>query len=157
MENLANISTPELEARIHHWMAQIGRDHPRAFGCNLPCELLSCDAEKGEVLFRIRTTPEMGNPWGVTHGGMLALMLDWAMGVTSRTLLDYNNTPTVDMQIQYLRPAPLNADLYIRANVNRRGKKIAFLSAKAWTDSEEEILTMASGVYYLWEPGLKLK
>lgn len=138
-------------------MKQIGKTYPKAFGCNLPCELVSCDAEKKEVLFCFDTIPEMGNPWGVTHGGMLAVMLDWAMGVTSRTVLDFNQTPTVDMQIQYLKPAPLGIKLYIRAKINSRSKRMAFLTAKAWTESEEEPVTMASGVYYLREEHLRLE
>jgi uncharacterized protein (TIGR00369 family) len=156
MENLANMDTCALADRICRWMKQVGREHPRAFGCNLPCELVSCDAQKREVVFKFRTVPEMGNPWGVTHGGMLAVMLDWSMGVTGRAVLDYNHTPTVDMQIQYLRPVPLDGELYIRASVRKSGKKIAFLTATAWTEDEEDPTTLATGVYYLREQHLKI-
>lgn len=156
MENLAIMDTWVLEDRIRRWMKQVGRDNPRAFGCNLPCELVSCDPARREVVFKFRTGPEMGNPWGVTHGGMLAVMLDWSMGVTSRTVLDYNQTPTVDMQIQYLRPVPLHTDLYIRAKINKTGKRMAFLTATAWGEDENKPLTMASGVYCLWDQHLKL-
>ena len=160
MEKLANISTMptlELEDRIRRWMKQIGEEHPKAFGCNLPCELVSCDADRREIVYCFFTVEEMENPWGVTHGGMLAVMLDWAMGVAARTILDYNHTPTVDMQLQYLKPVPLNTKVYVRARVNSRGKRIAFMSAHAWCDREDNILTNATGVYYLREEHLILR
>lgn len=150
------LSSEELEQRIRRWMKQIAESHPKAFGCNLPCELISCDPQRREVLFCFHTIDEMENPWGVTHGGMLAMMMDWAMGVTSRVLLDYNHTPTVDMQLQYLKPVPLHSSLYIRARVNSRGKRLVFMSAQAWCESEDRLLTTGTGVYYLREEHLQL-
>ena len=142
--------------RLNRWMARLRREQPHSFGCNLPCELVSADWEKKETVLRFHTIPEMSNPRGVTHGGMLAVMVDWAMGSTARAALDYNQTPTIDMQIQYLKPVPLNTDIFIRAKIRRAGKVVVFLTAEVWTEDENDLLTMASGVYRLHEPGLIL-
>lgn len=156
MRKLVDIDNVTLEDRILRWIKRIRRDFPHSFGCNIPCKLISCDAAKQETVFRFHTVAEMSNPRSVTHGGMLALMMDWSMGITSRTVLDYNQTPTVDMQIQYLSPVPLDADLYVRTTIRKAGKSVAFLTAVAWTEDENNPLTMASGVYRLHEAGVQL-
>jgi uncharacterized protein (TIGR00369 family) len=69
---------------------------------------------------------EMTNPVGTLHGGIIAAMLDDAMGM----LLNVANGmdgfyATVNMQVDYLGPARLGDVILASVQINRKGRQIA--------------------------------
>lgn len=135
--------------RAARWIAKMKREKAHSFACNQDMEAVSAESERRELIYRFRTTERMENPMGVTHGGMIALALDWAMGVTTRVMLDQSDAPTINMQLSFLRPVPLNRDLMIGVRVRYRGSSVAHLWAEGWGEDRERPLVEATGVYYL--------
>lgn len=142
-------SSNELEQRVNKWLELIRKEKPNSYACNVPMKLIACDGEHQELVFRFDVSPEMENPWGVTHGGMLALAMDWAMGITARTVLDRNDSPTINMNIGYLRPVPLGSELLIRAQVLHGGSTVATLRATAYISGDDRPCVSAEGVYFM--------
>lgn len=155
MENTL-ISTAQLKQNILSWMTKVRREKPASFVGSFPIVLDSCDADKQEICLRLHTTDFMENPWGVTHGGMLALAADWAMGIAARTILNQNQTPTVSMQMDYLRPVPLHTDLILRVRVLSAGKNLTRIRVEGFLDGTEKILVTATGTYFLYNLPLEL-
>lgn len=142
-------SDNELSSRVNAWMNKIHRDKPHSYPCNLPFSLEGCDGAHQELTFRFDTRTDMENPWGVTHGGVLAVALDWAMGISARVVLNQADTPTVNMNINYMRPVPLNAGVLIHVRVLHGGSHLATLSAVACLDGDERPCVSAEGVYFM--------
>lgn len=142
-------STNELESRVNCWLAKIRREKPHSYPCSMPFSLESCDGEHRVLVFRFEIRPDMENPWGVVHGGILATAMDWAMGIAARTVLDQQDAPTVNMNIGYLRPVPLDATLRIRVHVLHAGKQLATISALAFVEGDDRPYVSAEGVYYM--------
>lgn len=142
-------TTEELLKRARYWLRQIGELKPHSFACGLPMTVVAADGPGLSLTFCFRTSAVMENPWGVTHGGMLALALDWAMGASARTILDQCDAPTVSMQLDYLQPVPLDADLYIRVEVDHAGKTLAHLCATGYLAEGEMPCVRASGHYFM--------
>ena len=142
-------TTEELLKRAKCWLRQIGKMKSHSFACCLPMSVVRADGPGLSLTFCFRTSKVMENPWGVTHGGMLALALDWAMGASARTILDQCDAPTVSMQIDYLKPVPLDADLYIRVEVDHAGKNLAHLCATGYLAEGEMPCVKASGHYFM--------
>ena len=138
-----------LESRVRRWLAQIARDKPDSLPCNLPVSFVSCDGPGMEITYRFDTDRRMENPWGVTHGGVLALAMDWVMGATARVVLDRNDTPTISMQIDYLKPVPLSRALYLRVFVDHAGKTVSHLCARGSASPGGPCLVSGSGHYYM--------
>jgi uncharacterized protein (TIGR00369 family) len=82
---------------------------------------------------------------GVTHGGVLAALIDlaadWAMvKQTGR------GVPTIDLRVDYHRPA-LRGDLTARGKVIRSGSQFATAEAQIF-DAEGKLLASGRGTYF---------
>lgn len=87
------------------------------------------------------------NPIGTMHGGMLATAIDITMGCVSYVFSDSKHTPTVTMDLQYVRPVFTDKPLYIKAVVDHIGSRIMQVRAWGWQEDEQHICISASGSY----------
>jgi uncharacterized protein (TIGR00369 family) len=86
------------------------------------------DAETIEVVFT--ATEQFLNPAGDVQGGFLAAMLDDTLGPALVATLDEGQwAPTIDLQVQFLRPAKPGT-LRGFGRVVRRGRGVAFLAGE---------------------------
>jgi uncharacterized protein (TIGR00369 family) len=85
-------------------------------------------ASPGRCTLELPPNPEfVGNPLiPAVHGGILAALIDLAGGAALFVELQYP-TPTIDMRIDYLRPAIAGKRLVADAFVKSRGKTVAFV------------------------------
>ena len=59
----------------------------------------------GSAEFRLRMEPHHRNPGGIAHGGVIASMLDAAIGLALRSKMGTGSTHvTVQLQVNYLKP-----------------------------------------------------
>lgn len=106
------------------------------------------DGPDDTVCYRYHTDPWMSNPNGVTHGGMVAAILDTSMGMTS-TCYYHVLTPTISMNVNYCLPVPLNADILVKARLVRAGRTSAQLMAEMYLPGEpDKVLATSTGVYH---------
>lgn len=97
------------------------------------------DAETIEVAFT--ATEQFLNPAGDVQGGFLAAMLDDTLGpALVATLGEGEWAPTIDLQVQFLRPAK-SGKLHGLGRVVRRGRDIAFLAGELRTERGDVVAT----------------
>lgn len=89
----------------------------------------------------------VGNPeTGVVHGGLVTTMLDSACGIavmlrTGRT----NDIATLDLRIDYMRPAASGKDIYAHAECFKVTASIAFVRGVAYeVDRNDPVATCAA-------------
>lgn len=67
------------------------------------------------------------NPNGACHGGLVAAIIDQAMGVVGTTVLPAGSVPvTAALNVEYFAPA--TPPLQIRASVSRHGSSVLFVA-----------------------------
>ena len=109
--------------------------------------LVSCDEESRTIELAFHTAPWMSNPAGVVHGGVVAILMDNGMGVACHALYKGHN-PTITMNINYLRPVPLNSTVVVRARVTSFGRTVSYTCGELYLDgAPDRILATATGVY----------
>ncbi len=90
--------------------------------------------------------PEMTNPAGILHGGMIATMLDDVMGMTVMVKYNPNFThfySTINLQIDYLASAREGATVIATSNIVKAGNKIIYV--EGWLhDSNGKALAHAT-------------
>ena len=119
------------------------------FNGQLDAALCSCDYEKRVLVLKIEPKPWMANPYGVIHGGVTAAMLDMTMGTLSRYLSGGGMTPTVSMTVNYLRPAPMDRPIWLRAEMTKLGATLSHTIGTAWAEGDEDApVCTATAVYY---------
>jgi uncharacterized protein (TIGR00369 family) len=104
-------------------------------------QLVAVDPDEGTIEVAFEATPAFLNPVGVVQGGMLAAMLDDTLGPALVAALgDGQFAPTVDLHVQFLRPASPGR-LVGRGRVVRRGSSLAFLAGELVDESGEIVAT----------------
>jgi uncharacterized protein (TIGR00369 family) len=91
----------------------------------------------GEATVRFEAREEHLNPAGTLHGGVLATLVDTAMGMAVRSATDEGDVPaTSQLTITYLRPgAP--GPLLVRAQVRSRGEHLTVCDADVEQDGHD--------------------
>ena len=104
-------------------------------------------AEKGRVTLSIPPNPEfVGNPFiPAVHGGIVAALIDLAGGAALFFELKFP-TPTIDMRVDYLRPAIAGKRLDAEARVKSLGKTVAFVDIDV-TDEDGRLVATGRCTY----------
>ncbi|HEU4751580.1 MAG TPA: PaaI family thioesterase, partial [Armatimonadota bacterium] len=96
----------------------------------------------GRATGRYLPRPEHQGYAGISHGGILAALLDEAMVYAAVTLGHW--VATAEMTVRYARPAPTGAPLEIRAEVTRHQRRLVECRAEVFSEAGE-LLASATG------------
>lgn len=122
---------------------QAGRVPPSPAAVTLGWELIDLDSAAGTIEVAFNAGEGLLNPMGVVQGGFLAAMLDDTLGPALVATLPRNQfAPTLDLHVQFLRPARPGR-FRGRGKVVQRGRQICFLSGEL-TDADDRLVATAT-------------
>ena len=134
-----------VEHSVAHHMSPADPSQPNT---GLAPRVVSSDAQRLQMEFAFDVFPWMSNAAGVVHGGVLATIMDNAMGLTCHSLAGVN-APTISMTLNYARPVPPSATVHVRARIAVFGRTSAQVSAELFLPEEpDRVLVFGTGVYY---------
>lgn len=108
------------------------------------------DVEAGQATLSMPYSQDLvGDPdTGVIHGGAVSALLDSTCGLAVYMHPENSgDTATIDLRIDYMRPAAPNQPITARAYVYHVTRSVAFLRATAWATSEDKPVAMATGAF----------
>ena len=108
--------------------------------------------ERGEATFELPYAEQLvGNPdTGVLHGGAITALLDGASGAAVFTALtEWVPIATLDLRIDYLRPAEPGKAVRATATCYKLTRNVAFTRALAYHDDPADAIASASGTFML--------
>ena len=108
--------------------------------------------EKGRAFAKVAWREDLvGNPdTGVIHGGVLTALLDNLCGVCINTALSKPmSMATLDLRIDYMRPAEKGRDILAEAECYHVTRNVAFTHAWAYHESREKVIATAAGTFAL--------
>ncbi|MEQ9315669.1 MAG: PaaI family thioesterase [Henriciella sp.] len=108
--------------------------------------------EKGRAFAKVAWREDLvGNPeTGVIHGGVLTALLDNLCGVCINTALKKPmSMATLDLRIDYMRPAEKGRDILAEAECYHVTRNVAFTHAWAYHESREKVIATAAGTFAL--------
>ena len=98
----------------------------------------------------------VGDPdTGVIHGGVITAALDNASGWAVRVSNDWTeemSMATLDLRIDYMKPATPHVDLLVTAECYKHTKSIAFVRAVAFHDSEADPVATSVAAFMMGTP-----
>ncbi len=111
------------------------------------------EADPGRVTFRLDLAEYHLNPFGIVHGGVLAAMLDTAMGCAVHSLLPPAvGYVTSEMNVRFLRPAVLTGGpLICTGEVVNQGRSAIVATARI-VDAQQRIVALAGSTCLVREP-----
>src|SRR3954447_7989560 len=87
---------------------------------------------------------------GVLHGGVVTAMLDESCGMAVQLALDGTRAiATLDLRLDYLKPATPGLDIRAHAVCTRVTRSIAFVRATAYQDSEDDPVATATACFMI--------
>ena len=109
------------------------------------------DLPDGSVRLGLDSDPSLCSEGGRLHGGILATLLDGAMGrCVGRTLEAGQDCATVQLSVQFLAPA--EGRLTAWGRMVRRGRSVAFLESEC-TRADGTLVARAHGTWAIRSSG----
>lgn len=127
--------------------------HNRALGLALE----SIDGRK--VTLRLPYREDLvGDPTtGVLHGGVITTLLDSTAGCAVMLAQSSpRRVATLDLRIDYMRPATRGLDVIAVGECFHTTKNVAFFRAVAHHGDEEKLIATATGTFAIFEPLAKV-
>jgi uncharacterized protein (TIGR00369 family) len=94
------------------------------------------EIERGSATMRLELRAELKRNGGITHGGVIASLIDTASAFAVMSQLEPDKrTTTIDLTIQYLRPL-LKGQTRAHARVLRAGRRVAVVSVDVFDDAQ---------------------
>lgn len=96
----------------------------------------------------------VGDPeTGVIHGGVLTAFLDNLCGMASSSALDEPRfVATLDLRIDYMRPAEPHRDIIGEAECYHVTRNVCFTRAWAYHESRDKVIATAAGAFAINKP-----
>jgi uncharacterized protein (TIGR00369 family) len=100
-------------------------------------------ADDGSARLRFMAGEEHLNPAGTVHGGVLATLVDTAMGTAVRSTVDDDVPATSQLTVTYLRPGK-PGELTVTARVRTRGEHLTVCDADVEQDGRGVVHAVAT-------------
>ena len=110
--------------------------------------------ELGDEGFTVKVDQQarfIGDPErGVIHGGIVTVLLDTVSGgAIYLAIRRFTPIATLDLRIDYLKPARPKTAIYAKAHCYRVTRNVAFTHGVAYQDSEDDPIAQAAGSFML--------
>jgi uncharacterized protein (TIGR00369 family) len=94
-------------------------------------------------------TPDMANPFGSVHGGIIATAIDEACGAALMPLIETPSAPTVSLNVEYLHAVQIGGTYSVLSDIVRKGRAMAIADARILN---EEGTMLVRGTCYFQIP-----
>ena len=117
------------------------------------CQVLAMSVHaskpEGLALRMPYSTQIIGNPeTGVIHGGAITTLVDTTCGISTVCVLpEFEICPTLDLRIDYMRPAQPHEDVYGFAECYRVTENVIFTRGYAYQDNPDEPIAHVVGAF----------
>ena len=93
------------------------------------------ESRDGKAAMSWSPTPDMANPFGSVHGGIIATVIDESCGAALMPLIETPSAPTVSLNVEYFHPAPIGGTYSVLSEIVRKGRATAIADARILDDA----------------------
>jgi uncharacterized protein (TIGR00369 family) len=138
-------ASDELKQKMARLLSR-GSPHHRALGIQV------VGLTDTEVIYELPYDPKLvGNPdTGTVHGGAITTLLDATSGAAVfAALTEWVPIATLDLRIDYLRPAEPGVAVTCRASCYKLTRNVAFTRAVAYQNTPDDVVAHSVGTFML--------
>jgi uncharacterized protein (TIGR00369 family) len=96
-------------------------------------------------------TPDMANPFGSVHGGIIATLIDEVTGAAVISSIEAGSAPTVSLNVEYLHAIPIGGNYTVVGEIVRMGRAMAIADARILSD-EGKVLARGTCICQIPRP-----
>ena len=146
------------ERRAHETLAELGMRMAQGTPQAAALGFRTVSTSPGEAVMAVGWREDLvGDPEsGVIAGGVITTLLDQVCGmaVSSKALQErgLSSLATLDLRIDYTRPAEPRREIFARAHCYKLTTSIGFVRAVAWEADEKDPVATAQAAFALTAP-----
>lgn len=141
-----------MEKEVREAMSRLYPKEEDHLYARMQVEFYSCNYEKKCVTLRFPIQKWELNHMSTMHGGMIATAIDTACGTAVRAVRGGSvQTPTINLNINYLSPGLLQDALLVTAQVDRAGRKICNVQVRCTSEKTGKLIATASANFMIIE------
>jgi uncharacterized protein (TIGR00369 family) len=119
---------------------------PHARDCGMVVEALDGDGARARMPYREAWLGDTER--GVYHTGVITTLVDTVSGIAAMAAAGrFETIATLDLRMDFLRPAAQDKDLRVHAACYRLTPSIAFVRASAWQDDEAAPVAVSQSTF----------
>ena len=119
---------------------------PHSNECGMQVDAIDAQGAQAHLPYRPEWLGDTGR--GLIHTGVITTLVDTVSGLaTVAAIGGIEAIATLDLRMDYLRPARPDKALHCRADCYRLTRSIAFVRARVWQDSEEEPVAVSQSAF----------
>lgn len=144
------VSNEEMLKTISEYLKYITEERTDLPSIILSPVLLECNSDIPSITVAFPIKDGMLNTNGVAHGAVIAMIYDISMGVMARWHQLGIMSPTLTMNIEYLKAIPVNSTLVVETKAVASARHTVDFSCAAWLEgAPETIVGRATGQYFI--------
>ena len=130
---------------------------PHTRECGMVVDALDAGGARASMPFRPEWLGDTER--GVYHTGIITTLVDTVSGIAAMAAAGrFETIATLDLRMDFLRPARQGLGLNVHASCYRLTRSIAFVRASAWQDDEREPVAVSQSTFMRSSaPGLGAK
>ncbi len=105
-------------------------------------------ARDGHAEMSWTPTPDMANPFGNVHGGVIATVIDEVTGAAIMTAIEAGSAPTVSLHVDYLYGIPIGGTYAVIGEIARIGRAMAIVDGRIM-DDEGKVLARGTCMFQI--------
>jgi acyl-coenzyme A thioesterase 13 len=109
------------------------------------------ESSEGKARMSWAPTPDMANPFGSVHGGIIATVIDESCGAALMPSIETPSAPTVSLNVEYLHPVPIGGDYEVLSEIVRRGRAMAIVDSRI-VNEEGTMLVRGTAFFQIPRP-----
>lgn len=149
---------PDIRDTLPNRSSVVRTDLGETISDHLNLELISCDKEKGEYIMHTVPAKWMCNIVGIIHGGMLATLVDQAMGYAAFSSMPGDGfTPTIEMNVNYHRPVLPGDDILMKVKLKSVTKQLIHVACDVVSSNAPEKLCVSATAVYFYKPATETR
>ena len=132
-------------------LANFTRVIPHSRDVGMVVDALDATGAKAHLPFRPEWLGDTER--GLIHTGVITTLVDTMSGLAALCGAGrFEPMPTLDLRMDYLRPALPEKTLHVRAECYRITRSIAFVKAWAWQDDEQQPVAVSQSTFMRGSP-----
>lgn len=131
---------------LHDEIQAYFREVPHAIECGVRIDHFGAERVQMSLPFR---EDWLGDPVrGLIHTALVTMLIDNASGLAALAALPGpGRVATLDLRVDYLRPASRDRTLHCEARCIRLAQQIAFVQAEVWQDRREQPVASSQSTF----------
>ena len=107
--------------------------------------------QDGQAEMSWTPTPDMANPFGSVHGGIIATIIDEVTGAAVMSSIEAGSAPTVSMNVEYLHAIPIGGTYTAVGEIVRMGRAMAIADGRILNE-EGKLLARGTCIFQIPRP-----